>query len=63
MADTGENGRPGITRLRLQQDIGFDAERFQLVGDPKAMVLSGDDDGASEQPRLGNAAQGLLKRR
>ena len=63
VAGAGDNCRSGITPHRFEQDIGLGADRRQLLGDQKPILPIGDDDRATKQRRIGNAADGLLKGR
>lgn len=53
MQHGGQNGRGGVLRRRLNQDqAGIDPDLGQLLGDDKAEIGTGDDDGTGDiRPR------------
>ena len=59
----GSYCRPGIAPDRFEQDIGFCANRGQLLGDQKPILAVGYDDRTAEQRRVGHAANGFLEGR
>ena len=63
MDHTGDDRRSGITAMRLEQDIGLDADRAELLGHEKTILIICDNDRPSENLRMADATDRLLKRR
>ena len=57
------DGRTGIPTHRLEQDICLRTNRRQLLGHQKTVLTASYDNGAIEQIRIGDAANGLLEGR
>ena len=53
----------GIAPDRLEHDIGFDADGGELFGHQEPVLIIGHDDRAAKQRRIGDPANGILKRR
>ena len=63
MGRTCDNRGSRIAATRLEQDIGLDSNRTELLGDEEAVLMIGHDDWSPEHFRVADAADRLLKRR
>ena len=59
----GADGGGAIAPVRLKQDRGLGADLPQLLSDPKAIVVIGDDHGRIEHGRIADHAHNGLKSR
>jgi hypothetical protein len=59
----GGDSRPGIAPRRLEQDIGLDADRGELLGDEESVLAVGHRDRSSKQRWIGDPAHGVLEGR
>ncbi len=58
-----DDRRRGIAAMRLEQDIGLDADLAELLGDQKPVLVVGDDHRPCENLSVADASDRLLKRR
>ena len=50
MQRAGDDRRRGIAAMRLEQNVGLDADLGELLGDQKPIGMIGDDDRAGRTP-------------
>src|SRR5262245_26296618 len=55
--------RRGIAAMRLKQNIGLDADLAELLGDQETVLMVGDHRRSSENLRIADTADRLLKGR
>ncbi len=60
---SSDDRRRGIAAMRLEQDIGLDANLGELLGNQKPVLVIGDDNGPTKYRRLIDPTDGFLKRR
>ena len=63
MDRTRDNRWSRIAATGLEQDIGLDSNRTQLLRDQKPVLMIGHDDWSPEHLRVADAAERFLKRR